>query len=73
MRDIERQRAQASTRIPAEFDYAAVRGLSNEVREKLTRIRPQSIGQASRIPGMTPAAIALLLIQIKKRDLRKSA
>jgi len=72
-RDIERQRAQASTRIPAEFDYAAVRGLSNEVREKLARIRPQSIGQASRIPGMTPAAIALLLIQIKKRDLRKSA
>ena len=72
-REIERQRTQASTRIPQDFDYTVVRGLSNEVREKLERIRPQTIGQASRISGMTPAAISLLLIQLKKRALRKSA
>ncbi|HSG64025.1 MAG TPA: tRNA uridine-5-carboxymethylaminomethyl(34) synthesis enzyme MnmG [Gammaproteobacteria bacterium] len=72
-RDIERQRAQATRAIPADFDYAAVRGLSNEIREKLGRVRPGTIGQAERIPGMTPAAISLLLIQLKKRDLRKSA
>jgi len=72
-RDIERQRAQATLRIPGDFDYAAVRGLSNEVREKLVRIRPETLGQAARISGMTPAAISLLLIQLKKRGLRKSA
>ncbi|MDH3418533.1 MAG: tRNA uridine-5-carboxymethylaminomethyl(34) synthesis enzyme MnmG [Gammaproteobacteria bacterium] len=72
-REIERQRAHVTTRIPEDFDYVAVRGLSNEAREKLERVRPQTIGQASRISGMTPAAISLLLIQLKKRDLRKSA
>jgi tRNA uridine 5-carboxymethylaminomethyl modification enzyme len=72
-RDIERQRAQSSRQIPAEFDYARVHGLSNEVREKLERTRPETIGQASRISGMTPAAVALLLVELKKRELRKSA
>ena len=72
-REIERQRAHVTTRIPEDFDYVAVRGLSNEAREKLERVRPQTIGQASRISGMTPAAISLLLVQLKKRDLRKSA
>jgi tRNA uridine 5-carboxymethylaminomethyl modification enzyme len=72
-RDIERLRAQSARRIPASFDYARVHGLSNEVREKLERIRPETIGQASRIPGLTPAAIALLLVELKKRELRKSA
>jgi tRNA uridine 5-carboxymethylaminomethyl modification enzyme len=71
--EIERQRVQAAACIPADFDYAAVKGLSNEVREKLKRIRPDSIGQASRISGMTPAAISLLLIQLKKRDFKRSA
>jgi len=72
-REIERQRAHVTTRIPEDFDYVAVRGLSNEAREKLERVRPETIGQASRISGMTPAAISLLLVQLKKRDLRKSA
>jgi tRNA uridine 5-carboxymethylaminomethyl modification enzyme len=72
-RDIERQRAQASRQIPIQFDYARVPGLSNEVREKLERTRPETIGQASRISGMTPAAVALLLVELKKRELRKSA
>ena len=59
--------------MPEDFDYSNVSGLSNEVREKLGRIRPQSIGQATRISGMTPAAISLLLIHLKKRELKRSA
>jgi tRNA uridine 5-carboxymethylaminomethyl modification enzyme len=68
--EIERQRRQASTPLPAHLDYAAVRGLSNEIREKLTRVRPVDIGQAARISGMTPAAISLLLIHLKKLQRR---
>lgn len=71
--EIERQRKQATMLLPEDFDYSLVSGLSNEVREKLERIRPTSIGQASRISGMTPAAVSLLLIHLKKRDLRYSA
>jgi len=64
--EIERQRRQEHTRLPAQLDYTAVRGLSTEVREKLARIRPESIGQAGRISGVTPAAISLLLVHLKK-------
>lgn len=71
-REIERQRRDAATPMPPDFDYGAVRGLSNEIREKLERIRPTDLGQASRIAGMTPAAISLLLIHLKKRQ-RQSA
>jgi len=53
--------------LPVNMDYNAVQGLSNEVREKLQAIQPQTIGQASRIPGITPAAISLLLIYLKKQ------
>jgi tRNA uridine 5-carboxymethylaminomethyl modification enzyme len=67
-RDVERSRRQSSQRLPREFDYARVRGLSNEVREKLDRIRPDTIGQAARIPGVTPAAVSLLLVHLKKGD-----
>ena len=72
-RDIERQRRHRSTPLPVGLDYASVRGLSNEVREKLARVRPASIGQASRISGVTPAAVSLLLIHLKKREYRESA
>jgi tRNA uridine 5-carboxymethylaminomethyl modification enzyme len=64
--DIERRRNNESTPIPGGFDYSRIRGLSSEVREKLERAMPQTIGQASRIPGMTPAAISLLLVYLKK-------
>jgi tRNA uridine 5-carboxymethylaminomethyl modification enzyme len=64
--DIERRRRHESEVIPEAFDYGSVRGLSAEVREKLERVRPDTIGQASRIPGMTPAAISLLLVHLKK-------
>ena len=66
--EIERQKREAGTRLPQDFDYGEVSGLSNELREKLARIRPNDIGQAARISGMTPAAIALLLVELKKRN-----
>jgi tRNA uridine 5-carboxymethylaminomethyl modification enzyme len=66
--EIERQRRQSATRLPDDLDYTAVNGLSNELREKLERIRPNDIGQAARISGMTPAAISLLLVHVKKRQ-----
>ena len=79
---IDRQREEVArsqhlekTQLPEDLDYAQVHGLSNEVRQKLTEHRPHSIAQASRIPGVTPAAVSLLLVHLKKREssLRQSA
>jgi tRNA uridine 5-carboxymethylaminomethyl modification enzyme len=72
---IERDRAREGTRLPADLDYAEVAGLSHEVREKLAAHRPETIGQASRIEGVTPAAISLLLVHLRRRDasVRRSA
>jgi tRNA uridine 5-carboxymethylaminomethyl modification enzyme len=64
--DIERRQRHEELAIAEDIDYQQVRGLSSEVREKLERVRPGTIGQASRIPGMTPAAISLLLVHLKK-------
>ena len=64
--EIERARRSESTPIPADFDYAHVSGLSAEVLQKLRATRPETVGQASRIPGMTPAAISLLLVFLKR-------
>lgn len=64
--EIARVRNSENTALPDGFDYAAVKGLSNELRQKLETVRPATIGQASRIPGMTPAAISLLLVYLKK-------
>ncbi len=66
--EIERQRANESVKLPQDFDYEKVRGLSNEVREKLIKRRPETIGQAGRIPGITPASISLLLIHLKRKS-----
>jgi tRNA uridine 5-carboxymethylaminomethyl modification enzyme len=52
--------------IPSSFDYAIVPGFSREAREKLRKVRPETVGQASRISGMTPAAISLLVVAIEK-------
>jgi tRNA uridine 5-carboxymethylaminomethyl modification enzyme len=65
--EIERQRRNEDTRLPADLDYAEVRGLSNEVRQRLLEHRPATLGQAARIPGVTPAAVSLLLIHLKRR------
>jgi tRNA uridine 5-carboxymethylaminomethyl modification enzyme len=56
-----------TTSLPDDFDYAVVKGLSSEVRQRLLEVRPRTLGQASRIPGLTPAAISLLLVHLKKR------
>ncbi|MEW8022865.1 MAG: tRNA uridine-5-carboxymethylaminomethyl(34) synthesis enzyme MnmG [Candidatus Thiodiazotropha sp.] len=66
--EIEKQRTNEAVLLPDGLDYATVRGLSSEVMEKLQRHRPQTLGQAGRIPGVTPAAISLLLIHLKKRS-----
>ncbi len=68
--EIERQRRHMAAAVPADFDYGAVRGLSHEVREKLERVRPVDLGQAARIPGVTPAAVSLLIVHLKKRQRR---
>ena len=65
--EIERQRHQDARPLPPDFDYDRVRGLSAEVREKLDRVRPATLGQAARIPGVTPAAVSLLLIHLKRQ------
>ncbi len=65
--EIDRRRAHEETELPDDFDYDKVRGLSSEVREKLLRHRPATIGQAARISGVTPAAVSLLLIHLKRR------
>jgi len=64
--EIERLKKQEGTRLPEDFDYAQMQGLSNELKQKLQESKPENIGRASRIPGMTPAAISLLLIYLKK-------
>jgi tRNA uridine 5-carboxymethylaminomethyl modification enzyme len=65
--EIERQRRHEETRLPASLDYATVPGLSNEARQRLLQWRPQTLGQASRMPGITAATISLLLVHLKKR------
>lgn len=65
--EIARQREQETRVLPEGFDFEQVRGLSTEVREKLGRVRPGTIGQAARIPGVTPAAVSLLLIHLKRQ------
>ena len=52
--------------MPVDLDYTRVAGLSNEVRQKLAQLRPETVGQASRVPGVTPAAVSILLVHLKK-------
>ncbi len=66
--EIERQRRNEDTILPDDLDYAGVRGLSNEVRQCLLQHRPATLGLAARIPGITPAAVSLLLIHLKRRS-----
>lgn len=66
MEEIEKHKRYENKAIPEDFDYVSINALSLEVREKLQQARPQTIGQASRVPGVTPAAISLLLVFIKK-------
>jgi tRNA uridine 5-carboxymethylaminomethyl modification enzyme len=68
--EVEELAAQESVQLPADFDYATLRGLSKEVQQKLNIAKPETIGQASRIQGMTPAAISLLLVYMKRERKR---
>jgi len=67
--EIEKVRKQEETPLPVDLDYTQVDGLSNEMKNKLGTVKPASLAQASRIPGVTPAAISMLLIHLKKREL----
>ena len=71
--EIERHQRNEETRLPDDLDYLQVAGLSHEVRQKLCETRPTTVGQAGRVPGVTPAAISLLLVHLKKRTLQDKA
>ncbi len=71
--EIERLLRHETTQLPNDLDYKNVRGLSNEVREKLEQTRPNSLGQAARISGVTPAAVSLLLVHLKRGDNQREA
>jgi tRNA uridine 5-carboxymethylaminomethyl modification enzyme len=64
--EIERQRRNETTSLPDDLDYRVIRGLSNEVRQRLIEARPVTLGQAARVPGVTPAAVSLLLVHLKR-------
>jgi tRNA uridine 5-carboxymethylaminomethyl modification enzyme len=70
--EIERRRRHEELTLPTDLNYALVHGLSREVREKLDRHRPRTLGQAGRVPGITPAAISLLLIYLKRSSSRRN-
>ena len=64
--EVNRLRRHEKTRIPVDFNYQSIKGLSNEVKQKLSEATPETLARASRIPGVTPAAISLLIVQLKK-------
>jgi tRNA uridine 5-carboxymethylaminomethyl modification enzyme len=68
--EIAKTARHANKKLPENFDYSLVQGLSNEVRQKLIEVRPDTIGQAGRISGVTPAAVSLLLVHLKKSEYR---
>jgi tRNA uridine 5-carboxymethylaminomethyl modification enzyme len=72
-REIAKLAKQETLALPDDLDYTTVHGLSNEVRQRLTAARPVTLGQASRLEGMTPSAVSLILIHLKKRHLKKTA
>ena len=72
-REIAKHARQEQLKLPADLDYARVDGLSNEARQRLEAVRPDTLGQASRLEGMTPSAVSLLLIHLKKRQLARTA
>jgi len=69
--EVTRSQSSEMLRLPVDLDYAAVHGLSVEVRQKLAQLRPETLGQATRIQGVTPAAISLLLVHLKRHSLRE--
>jgi tRNA uridine 5-carboxymethylaminomethyl modification enzyme len=64
--DVERFKASERVEIPDALDYAALPGLSTEIRQRLAEVRPRSLGQASRVPGVTPAAVSILSVWCRR-------
>ena len=71
--EVQRQRRNEETALPADLDYLNLTGLSHEVRQHLQEIRPTTIGQAGRVPGVTPAAVSILLVYLKKKSLARGS
>ena len=72
--EIERSSRQEHTPLPDDLDYASLAGLSNEVRQQLAAVRPATLGQAARVPGVTPAAVSILLVHLRRHgELRPGA
>jgi tRNA uridine 5-carboxymethylaminomethyl modification enzyme len=71
--EVEHQLAQEELALPPDLDYSSIRGLSKEVEQKLSQQRPETVGQASRVQGVTPAAISLLLVHLKRRSLARES
>jgi tRNA uridine 5-carboxymethylaminomethyl modification enzyme len=65
---INRMARQESRKVPADLDYSAIRGLKKEAQVRFAEIRPMTLGQAGRIPGITPADVAMLAVWLEKRD-----
>ena len=64
--EVDKLQRHENTAIPANFDYKKISGLSNEIKQKLSDVKPETLARASRVPGVTPAAISLLLVMLKK-------
>jgi tRNA uridine 5-carboxymethylaminomethyl modification enzyme len=71
-KSIEKLKKAEQRVIPVDFEYTAMSGLSREMQEKLSRVRPQTLGQASRIPGVTPAALSLINVYLEVGEKRKA-
>jgi tRNA uridine 5-carboxymethylaminomethyl modification enzyme len=71
--EIERYKHLEQIRLPDDFDYRQVHGLSNELKEKLSTVRPSSLGQASRISGMTPAAVSVIMVALRSIEKMRAA
>jgi tRNA uridine 5-carboxymethylaminomethyl modification enzyme len=72
-RDVDSMRRDERHVIPGDFDFESLSGLSNELKAKLGKTRPATLGQAGRVEGMTPAALALILAKLRQADRRRSA
>jgi len=71
-KDVENLRKDEAHRIPEDFDYDILKGLSNELRQKLVQVRPATLGQAGRVEGMTPAALTLILAKLRQRERKRA-
>ena len=70
--EIEKQKTHSETKLPESLDYTRLPGLSNELKQKLTEFAPKTIGHAARIQGITPAALSVLLVHLKKQKIKRA-